>query len=44
MMFFSELGLPGADINLNAGSGTHGEQTASMLTGIEKVLIEKRKM
>lgn len=42
-VFFSELGLPGADINLNAGSGTHGEQTASMLTGIEKVLIEKKK-
>lgn len=39
-VFFEELGLPGLHINLNLGSGTHGRQTADMLTGIEKVLFE----
>jgi len=41
-VFFEELMLPGAAINLNIGSGPHGMQTAEMLTGIEKILIEKR--
>jgi UDP-N-acetylglucosamine 2-epimerase len=41
-VFFEELGLPGAAINLNIGSGSHGVQTAEMLIGIEKVLIEER--
>lgn len=39
-VFFSELGLPGAEINLNVGSGAHGAQTAEILVGIEKYLIE----
>jgi len=42
-VFFEELGLPGAAINLNIGSGSHGVQTAEMLAGIEKILLEKRK-
>jgi UDP-N-acetylglucosamine 2-epimerase len=41
-VFFDELGLPGATINLNIGSGTHGTQTAEMLIGIERILLEKR--
>lgn len=41
-VFFEELQLPGAAINLNIGSGTHGVQTAEMLIGIEKALMEER--
>lgn len=40
-VFFEELGLPGLSINLNLGSGSHGKQTADMLTGIERVLLER---
>lgn len=38
-VFFSELNIPKPDFNLNVGSGTHGEQTAKMITGIENVLM-----
>lgn len=41
-VFFEELGLPQPDINLGVGSGTHAEQTAAMMVGIEKVLMEQR--
>ncbi len=37
-IFFDELGIPQPDYNLNVGFGSHGEQTAKMITGIEKVL------
>lgn len=37
--FFDELHLPHPDYNLGVGSGTHGYQTAAMLTGIEKILL-----
>jgi UDP-GlcNAc3NAcA epimerase len=40
-VFFNELGIPPPDYNLNTGSGTHGKQTASMLTGIEEILIQE---
>ncbi len=36
--FFSELGIPSPHINLHVGSGSHGQQTAKMIEGIEKVL------
>jgi UDP-GlcNAc3NAcA epimerase len=39
-MFFAGLQLPAPDYNLNAGSGTHGRQTARMMTGIEKTALE----
>ncbi|MCK9330674.1 MAG: UDP-N-acetylglucosamine 2-epimerase (non-hydrolyzing) [Candidatus Cloacimonetes bacterium] len=39
-IFFRELELPGAVYNLEVGSGLHGAQTARMLTGLEKILIE----
>ncbi len=40
-VFFDELGIPPADINLNVGSGGHGVQTARMIEGIEQVLLRK---
>jgi len=41
-VFFEELRMPEPNINLNTGSGTHAEQTASMLVGIEKIIKAKR--
>jgi UDP-N-acetylglucosamine 2-epimerase (non-hydrolysing) len=40
-VFLSELGLPEPDVFLGVGSGTHGEQTARALVGVEQVLIER---
>lgn len=37
-IFFDELGIPRPDFNLCVGSGSHGEQTAKMIEGIEKIL------
>ncbi|HNP62631.1 MAG TPA: UDP-N-acetylglucosamine 2-epimerase (non-hydrolyzing) [Woeseiaceae bacterium] len=39
-IFFSELDIPAPGIDLNIGSGAHGEQTARMLQGIERVLLD----
>ena len=41
-VFFDQLKLPAAKYNLEVGSGTHGEQTAKILSGIEKVLLAER--
>ena len=40
--FFDALGLPEPDFNLGVGSGSHAEQTAAVMVGIEPVLIEVR--
>jgi UDP-N-acetylglucosamine 2-epimerase (non-hydrolysing) len=40
-IFFEELGIPQPMVNLGVGSGTHAEQTAAMLTGIERVIKEQ---
>jgi len=40
--FFEELGIPEPGINLEAGSGTQAEQTATIMTRYEKVLMEDR--
>lgn len=40
-VFFEELGLPGPVFNLDVGSKTHGAQTADILIGIEKILMEE---
>lgn len=40
-VFFDELGIPAADIQLNTGSGQHGAMTARMIDGIEQVLLRK---
>ncbi len=39
-VFLAELGLPRPDVFLGVGSGTHAEQTAKALVGIESVLRE----
>jgi UDP-GlcNAc3NAcA epimerase len=41
-VFFRELGLPLPDVDLGVGSGSHGEQTARILEGIEAVLQRER--
>src|ERR687886_2603032 len=41
-VFLAELGLPSPDVFLGVGPGTHGEQTARALTGVEAVLLEHR--
>jgi UDP-N-acetylglucosamine 2-epimerase (non-hydrolysing) len=38
--FFEELQIPNPDINLNVGSGTQAQQTASIMIGFEKELLQ----
>lgn len=40
--FFHDLQLPEPDVNLGVGSGSHAQQTAAVMTGIEKVLMERK--
>ena len=40
-VFLGELGLPEPDAFLGVGSGSHGEQTARALIGVEQVLVER---
>lgn len=41
-VFFNEMGIPAPHYNLNVGSGSHGAQTAAMITGIEKILLDEK--
>lgn len=41
-VFFDELGIPAPNYNLNVGSGSHGKQTATMIAGIEEILIQEK--
>lgn len=41
-IFFTELGIPAPNYNLNVGSGSHGKQTATMITGIEEILLKEK--
>lgn len=40
--FFTQLGIPAPDVNLEVGSGTQAEQTASIMVRYEKLLLERR--
>ena len=39
-IFFEQLDLALPEYNLDVGSGTHGAQTAAILTGIENILLQ----
>jgi UDP-GlcNAc3NAcA epimerase len=41
-VFFDELGIAPADIQLGVGSGSHGVQTARMIEGIEQAILAQR--
>ncbi|HUW81530.1 MAG TPA: UDP-N-acetylglucosamine 2-epimerase (non-hydrolyzing) [Phycisphaerae bacterium] len=41
-LFFRQLGIPEADINLGVGSGSHAAQTAAIMTAFEPVVVEHR--
>lgn len=41
-IFFDELRIPKPDYNLGVGSGSHGKQTASMLEGIEEIILKEK--
>lgn len=38
--FFTQLGIPTPDVNLDSGGGTQAEQTANIMVRFEKYLIE----
>lgn len=39
-VFFRQLGLPEPDVNLGVGSGSHATQTAALLVGLERTLLQ----
>ena len=41
-VFFEELAIPAPDVNLNIGSGSHGQQTGRMLMAIEEVMLAEQ--
>ncbi len=41
-IFFRELDLPRPDINLGVGSGSHAQQTAALMVGLEQEFVETR--
>jgi UDP-N-acetylglucosamine 2-epimerase (non-hydrolysing) len=41
-VFLRELGLPTPDVHLGVGAGSHAEQTAGALVGVERTLITFR--
>lgn len=38
--FFSQLGIPEPDVNLEVGSGTQAQQTGAIMAGYERLLLE----
>lgn len=41
-VFFKEMGIPAPAYQLASGSGTHAQQTAAMLIGIEDALVREK--
>ena len=41
-VFFDELGIPKPNYNLQVGSASHGVQTAKMIEGIERILLDEK--
>ncbi len=41
-VFFEEMQIPSPAYNLNIGSGSHAEQTAAIMTGVEKILLGEK--
>lgn len=41
-LFFEQLGMPRPDINLNVGSGPHGQQTGRIMEAFEQTLLSER--
>ena len=39
--FFTDLGLPEPDVNLEIGSGTHAEQTGAVMVAFERYLTDR---
>jgi UDP-N-acetylglucosamine 2-epimerase (non-hydrolysing) len=39
-VFFTELGIPRPDVTLDVGSASHGVQTARVLEGCERILLD----
>lgn len=40
--FFEQLNIPKPDVNLSAGGGSQAEQTAKIMLGYEKLLVDKK--
>lgn len=40
--FFEQLGIPDPHVNLGAGGGTQAEQTAAIMIGYEKLLMQEK--
>ncbi len=40
-IFFEEMGIPTPSYNLNVGSGSHGQQTAKMIEGLETIFLKE---
>jgi len=40
-VFFEQLGIPAADVNLEVGSGTHAQQTSEVMSRFEPVVLDK---
>jgi UDP-N-acetylglucosamine 2-epimerase (non-hydrolysing) len=41
-VFFEDLGMPRPIADLGVGSGSHAEQTAAVMVGLEKLFLEKK--
>lgn len=41
-VFFQELGIPESDFNLGVGSGTHAQQTGSIMIRFEEIVLKEK--